>query len=166
MAEPGSAASPTHSPLEGVAEYEAAIDTVIASATRTLRVFDRSVSREFNSIRRYEVLRSFLLASRSNRLYIVVHEADGVMRDCPRLINLLRQFSHGVVIRRTQPRARRVYDPFTLADESNYVHRFHYDQPRAALSMGDLAGAQELLPRFEEIWDASDLALNATTLGL
>jgi len=162
----GGAPAPSQQKLDGIAAYETAIDTVIASAQRNLRIFDRSLSREYNSPRRYDLLRDFLLASRVNRVQIVVHEPDAIHRDCPRLVNLLKQFSHALAIHRTQPRARRVYDPFLLADDVSYVHRFHYDQPRGVLALGDLNGGQELLGRYEEIWEASDPALSATTLGL
>jgi hypothetical protein len=160
---PGTA---NHEKLEGLAAYEAAVDALIQSAQRNLRIFDRCLSREYNSLRRSELLRSFLLASRVNRLQIVVHDAANLQRDCPRLLNMLRHFSHSIAIHRTQPRAQRVYDPFSVADDHSYLHRFHYDQPRAVLSSGDVTGAQELLARYDEIWEASTPAIGATTLGL
>ena len=161
-----SAETPGQHKLEGVAQIEAAIDTVIASATRSLRIFDRSLSREYNSVRRHDLLRGFLLASRVNRVYIVVHDTVGIQLNYPRLCNLIQQFSHSLAIRLTQPRAKQVYDPFCVADDANYVHRFHYDHPRGLLALGDPGGAQELLGRYEEIWDSSDPVLNTTTLGL
>ena len=40
----------------------------------------------------------FLLASRTRRLYLVVHSTDHLTRQCPRLLTLLRRFSHAMQI--------------------------------------------------------------------
>ena len=53
-----------------------------------------------------------------------------------------------------------------IADDAHYVHRFHYEQPRAELVLNDHKLTQPLLYRFEEIWHASTLAVTATTIGL
>ena len=50
-------------------EYEALIDQLIPQTQRTIRIFDRSLSRAYNSPQRFEALRQFLLASRANRLH-------------------------------------------------------------------------------------------------
>jgi hypothetical protein len=69
-------------------------------------------------------------------------------------------------IHQTLPAARRVYDPFAVADDTVFVHRFHYDNVRGTLSVGDVANTRLLIKRFEEIWQASCPAIAATTLGL
>jgi hypothetical protein len=158
--------APQHTKLEGTREYEAALDTLLARPQRTLRIFDRQLGPGFNSPRRYDVLRAFLMRSRANRISIVLHDASGLARDCPRVINLLRQFSHAIAIHETQPQAKGIYDPFALADERDYLHRFHYEDTRALLALDDPQGAHGLVQRFQEIWEASVPAVSATTLGL
>jgi hypothetical protein len=111
-------------------------------------------------------VRSFLLRSRANRLYVVLHDAGNLARDCPRMLNLLRQFSDAVAVHETEGQARRACDPVALADERDYLHRFHYDHARALLALDDPQGAHGLLQRFQEIWEASVPAVSATTLGL
>jgi hypothetical protein len=157
---------PEHRTLEGSQEYEEAIDTLLTRPQRTLRIFDRQLSPGYNSVRRYELLRAFLLRSRVNRLYIVVHDAGSLPRDCPRVSNLLRQFPHAVTVHETEGQGKRACDPIALADERDYLHRFHYDHTRALLALDDAQGAHELLQRFQEIWEASVPAISATTLGL
>jgi hypothetical protein len=158
--------NPEHRSLEGNPEYEEAIDILLARPQRTLRIFDRQLSAGYNSIRRCELLRAFLLRSRANRLSIVVHDAGTLARDCPRLMSLLRQFSCAITIHETEAQAKRACDPIALADERDYLHRFHYDHARAVLALNDPQGANELLQRFDEIWEASAPAVSATTLGL
>jgi len=152
--------------LAGLAEYDAALDELIANATRTIRIFDKSLGRNFNTPRRYELLGDFLLASRINRLQIVLHDTSNVGRDCPRLMTLLKRFNHGIAIQQTLAAARNVYDPFAVADDTRFVRRFHHTNLRGVASIGDVAATRLLIKRFSEIWEASAPSVAATTIGL
>lgn len=152
--------------FEGMREYEAIIDRVIPMTLRYIRIFDKSLSRSYNSPQRFELLRQFLLANPLNRLMIVLHETGHLDRECPRMLTLLQQFSYAVSIRETLPPAKHVYDPFVIFDASHYVHRFHYDHLRAAQGTNDVVGAQQLLDRYGEIWEASAPAVSANVSGL
>jgi hypothetical protein len=152
--------------FEGLREYEEVIDALIPQTQRFIRVFDKTLSRDWTSPQRHEALRQFLLANRLNRLLIVVHDAEPIERDCPRMMDLVRQFSAAVRIHETLTPAKHVYDPFVVFDASHYVHRFHYRYLRAAQGSNDVVGAQQLLDRFAEIWDASAHAVAAGTSGL
>jgi hypothetical protein len=157
---------PPHTRLEGGASYEVALDLLIRRATHRLRLFERVLGRAYNSSRRYDLLRAFLLAGRANRLQIVVHDPANIVRDCPRVASLLRQFGNAVTIHETLPEARGVYDPFAVADEQHFVHRFHYADTRAVLALDDPEGARQCIERFDQILEASIPAVPATTLGL
>jgi len=152
--------------FEGLREYEEVIAALIPQTQRFIRVFDNSLSRDWTSPQRYEALRQFLLANRLNRLLIVVHDAEPIERECPRVVDLVRQFSASVKIHETLSPAKHVYDPFVVFDASHYVHRFHYRYLRAAQGTNDVIGAQQLIDRFGEIWDASTHAVTAGTSGL
>ena len=152
--------------IDGNHEYEAALDTLFAQSGRVLRIFDRALSGAYNVPRRHELLRSFLLANRGARIQIVVHDAANLARDCPRLMNLVRDFSHAIGFNETQAEAKSVYDPFAVIDERHYVHRFHYDHMRAAQGTHDVEGAQLLLDRYAELWEASAPAVSANVSGL
>jgi hypothetical protein len=147
-------------------EYEAIIDSLIPHTQRAIRVFDRTLSRAYENPQRHELLRRFLLTDRLNRLMIVLHDAAALPRSYPRTLELLREFGHAVFIRETQRPAKHLYDPFVIFDASHYLHRFHYDHLRAAQGMDDVLGAQQLLDRFSEIWEASSPALSADVSGL
>jgi len=152
--------------LEGFAAYDDALDELIANSTRIVRIFDHGVGRNFNSPRRYDLLRQLLLAGRNHRVHMVLHDTANIVRDCPRLITLLRSFSHGIAIHQTLPAARRVYDPFAVGDDTRFVHRYHHADVRGVASIGDVAATSLLLKRFDEIWEASSPAVAATTIGL
>lgn len=152
--------------FESLREYEAVIDELIPQTQRVIRIFDKTLSRAYNSPQRFEALHRFLLSSRTNRLIIVLHETATVRRDCPRMIELLGQFAHAMSIRQTQQAAKLIYDPFVVFDASYYVHRFHYDHMRAAQGSNDIVGTQQLLDRFDEILEASAVAVSANVSGL
>jgi len=152
--------------FEGMREYEAVIDGLIPRTLRAIRVFDNVLTRAWNSSARHEALRQFLLANRTNRLLIVVHDVAPIERECPRMVELIQQFGTAVHIHQTLTPAKGVYDPFVLFDANHYVHRFHYRHLRAAQGINDVAGTQLLLNRFDEIWEASVLGVTAGTSGL
>lgn len=152
--------------FEGIREYEAVIDGMIPQTLRVIRVFDNLLSRAWNSPARHEALRQFLLTNRTNRLLIVVHDAAPIERECPRMVELVQQFGTAIRIHQTLTPAKGAYDPFVLFDGNHYVHRFHYRYLRAAQGINDVAGTQLLLDRFDEIWEASVVAVAAGTSGL
>ena len=156
-----------HTKLHGVTDYVDAIDTVVGLAQSIIRVFDNNLENAgFNSLKRYEMLRSFLLASRKNRLQIVVHDPAYLEKRCPRMIMLIKQFSHSVNIHRTQSHAQHVTDPFIIADDRHYVRRYHFDDLRGLMALHDPKEAEALNLHFDEIWAASQPAISATTTGL
>jgi hypothetical protein len=159
-------ALPDRQPLNGVRDYELALDEVIERASSTLRIFEHTLSAGFNSPRRHQALRRFLLASRRNTVRIVLHDASRLDRDCPRLLLLLRELGHALNIHETHPPAKQIYDPFLIADDRHYAHRFHFEQMGGLRGLDDPIGARALIERFEEIWEASSPAVSATTLGL
>jgi hypothetical protein len=156
-----------HRMIEGEAEYEQAIDEVIGRAARSLHIFEIDASSGgYGTLARYESLRSFLSRDRSNRLVMILHETDYLTRYCPRLMNLLKLYSHAVSILKTHEHARVASDPFVIADEAHYVHRFHADGARALLAFDDHAEARLLEERFAQLQEASTPAVSAMTLGL
>lgn len=152
--------------LTGLRDYESALDRVIGLALGRLRIFDRSLTSGFNQSARIDALETFLRANRANRVSIVVHEPERIRTDCPRLVGLQRRYAHALLIHRTLTPARGVYDPFCVADGSHYARRFHFDTLRGTLALNDADGAAQLVRRFEEIWEVSQTAVTATTLGL
>lgn len=154
-------------PFSGMTEYRQALDAVIEHTRHTLQLFDFDLhDGGWNSPQRYARLKRFLLASVHNRLHIALHSVDYVSRNCPRMLNLLREHSYAVFIHQTNPEARAVFDPLLIGDDAHYAHRFHFEQPRGEYVLNDLAKTQGLIQRFNEIWQASTVAVSATTLGL
>jgi hypothetical protein len=156
-----------HTMLNSESEYDTAIDQVIAAAEHSLHIFDTDLTRGgYNTTKRCETLRTFLMKNRSNRLIVVLHETDYLTRYCPRLMRLLQLHSHAMSILQTQEHGRVASDPLIIADAKHYVHRFHADNARALLALHDPLGGRQLDDRFEQLQEASSPAVFADTLGL
>jgi hypothetical protein len=167
MSESSAAPQPSYRAIAGTGESLEAIDEVIASAQRVIRIFDIALAnRGFNSPARSDKLREFLVRGRAHRLQIALHETDGLERECPRLLALLRQFPMSIEIHRTIGQARNAMDPFVLADDHSVWHQHHFEQPRAIVALHSPVDATPIAQRFDEIWDLSEPAVSATTLGL
>lgn len=160
-------AAPFSQHFARLSEYQHALDQVIAQARQSVHLFEYDLHEGgWNSPQRAELLKRFVLGSANNRLQIALHSVDFVRRNCPRLLNLQRQYSYAVFIHETNPEARSINDPMLIADGRHYVHRFHYAQARGELVLHDPEQTLRLSRRFDEIWHASIVAVTATTLGL
>ncbi|MBL8525669.1 MAG: hypothetical protein JNN20_18465 [Betaproteobacteria bacterium] len=165
-----SSPAPVYQLLDGTTEATAAIEKVINSAQRELRIFDANPrtlrERGFGSIARIDRLRQLLLASRGHSLHIALHDTSAIESELPRLINLLTQFSGQIRIHRTLEQAAEARDPMIIADDSHFWRRPHIDHPRSVLTLNNAPDTRPFLDRFEEIWEKSELAISGSTLGL
>jgi len=156
-----------HTKLDGIAEYTAALDTLCRLARRNLLLFEKNYEDlGFNSEARYETLHHFLLANPANRLLVLANDTHYLSTLCPRMMILLRQFGGSMFIHQTPASLSHITEPFAVADETHYVRRFHFDDPRGILAQHDPENARALKSRFMEMWSASRPAVSATKLGL
>jgi hypothetical protein len=79
---------------------------------------------------------------------------------------VLQRYGHIAKVRQAPRSARHLYDPFVIFDASHYLHRFHYDHMRFSRGLNDVEGTQQLLERFEELWEASKPAAAGDVVGL
>jgi hypothetical protein len=153
--------------LTSVTEQAAAIDELIPMARRHIRVFDQDLSQTgWNSALRAERLSAFLREVRGRRLDIIVHDTRYLEGACPRMVSLLRTFSYAMSILKTGDEAKIATDPLLIVDTTHYLHRFHFDQPRATLGIMQPEQTQPLANRFDEIWATGEPGIPGTVLGL
>jgi hypothetical protein len=153
--------------LATIAEQTAAIDELIALARHHIQVFDQDLSQTgWNNAARTERLAAFLREVRGRRLDIIVHDTRYLESACPRMLKLLGVYGHAMSILQTGAEGKVATDPLLIVDGQHYLHRFHFDQPRAALGIVQADQAQPLVARFGEIWATGESGVNATVLGL
>ena len=149
------------------ADFQAAVDRLLEQPGRELRIFDPDLSSlRLNDPGRVDKLEQFLVASRTRRLYVAVHETDHLTRQCPRMMTLLGRFAHAIQVHRTHEEIRHVQDAFLVLDAVHYVRRPVAAFYRGALGLGDENEGLAMRSRFMEIWAASYPAVSSTTAGL
>ncbi|MCX7193900.1 MAG: hypothetical protein NTY60_09820 [Proteobacteria bacterium] len=154
-----------HTRLDGIADYTAALDTLCGLARRNLYLFEKDFEGlGFNSEARYETLRHFLLANSVNQLLMLAQDIHYLSTRCPRMTMLLRQFDNRMFIRQTTN--LHITAPFCVADNSHYVRRFHFDDPRGLFAQNDPENARALESRFMEMWTNSHTAIHTTVTGI
>jgi len=153
--------------LDTIAAQAAAIDELIVLARRWIWVFDQDLSQTgWNSAARAGCLAAFLRDGHGRRLDIIVHDTRYLESACPRMLSLLRSYGHAMTIYQTGSEAKVATDPLVIVDGLHYLHRFHFDQPRAALGVNQPEQTRPLASRFEEIWATGEPGLTGTVLGL
>jgi hypothetical protein len=149
------------------AGFQAALSRLLGQPGRELRVFDPDGSAlRLNDPARIAELERFLVASRTRRVYMVLHDTEPLLRYCPRMMALLARFTHAVQINRTQEQIRELQDAFLVLDAQHYVRRPVATFYRGAMGLGDDAEGQAMRQRFGEIWEQSFPAVSSTTVGL
>ncbi len=166
-ADPAVKVDPSERALSSIAEQVAAIDELLDLARESIRVFDRDLSdMDWNTASRAERLIAFLRRGRNVKLEIIVHDTRWIESSCPRLVNLLRTFSHSITLYKTGAEARAATDPLMIVDGRHFLHRFHVDRARASLGIEQPVAAKPLATRFDEIWATGEPGLSGTVLGL
>jgi hypothetical protein len=169
---PGDGASaparePRQQMLDTIAEQVTAIDELVDIAEHTIRVFDDDLSEMgWNRPARAEKLSAFLRRSRTAKLDIIVHDTTWLEASGARLMNLLRTWSGAVTVYRTGAEAKSAMDPLIIVDNRHFLHRFHIEQPRAALAIEEPHLARPLVDRFNEIWATGEPGVSGTVLGI
>jgi hypothetical protein len=153
--------------IEGNVDAQPAIEAVVLLAKSRLDIFDVSLKdRGFTSPGRIDAMRKTLLANRSMKIRVALHQPESFAADFPRLMILMQQFSANFAIHRTKGAGREANDPLIIADGEHFWHKLHKDHSRSILTLYDAIETQPWVDRFEEIWESSELAVSAFTVGL
>ena len=147
--------------------FQAAVDRLLAQPGRELRIFDPSgAALRLNDPARIERIERFLQASRTRRLYVVLHDTQHLQRQCPRMMSLLARYSHAIQVNRTNDEIRELQDSFMVLDTAHYLRRPVAAFFRGAIGLADENEALAMRGRFAEIWLSSYPAVSSTTVGL
>ena len=153
--------------FEGEGEFQTALDLLLEQPGRELRLFDPDLKAlRLNSPARIAQLTAFLRASRTRKIYVVVHDIEHLTRHCPRMLGLLKLFTHAIQINRTHEEVRNLQDSFLVLDAQHYLRRPVAEHFRGAIGLNDETEALVMRSRFQEIWSASYPGVASTTVGL
>ena len=153
--------------FESEGDFQKALDRFLEQPGRELRLFDPDLKAlRLNSPARIAQLDAFLRASRTRKIYMVVHDTDHLTRQCPRMLALLKLFSHAIQINRTHDEISNLQDAFLVLDAQHYLRRPIAEVFRGAIGLHDETEALAMRSRFQEIWSASYPGVASTTVGL
>lgn len=153
--------------LVGEHNYALALDLVIAEAINDLCIFDQDFSKgDYASLKRYNLILAYLQKTEQSKLTIILHDTQFLMANCPRLMDLMRIYSHKMTIYQTNDFAKVAKDCFVIADNRHYCRRFHIDQARFKYALNDAETSASLLLRYGELLAETAEAISMTKLGL
>ncbi len=153
--------------FESESGFQKALDRFLEQPGRELRLFDPDLKAlRLNSPARIAQLDAFLRASRTRKIYMVLHNTDHLTRQCPRMLALLKLFSHAIQINRTHDEISNLQDAFLVLDAQHYLRRPIAEVFRGAIGLHDETEALAMRSRFQEIWSASYPGVASTRVGL
>ncbi len=161
---------PVYRLMESNADALSAIENVIATAAREIRIFDVRPAtlreRDFGRPGRIEVLKTLLLKNRASRIRIALHDTTAMESELPRLLMLMQLHSSQVEIHRTVGQAREAKDVMLIADDAHFWRKPYFEHPRSVSSLHDPNATKPLIDRFEEIWESTELSSVGGAAGL
>lgn len=147
--------------------YQRAIDALLTAAEKELCIFDPDLRNlDLDSRNRSDALSAFLTGGQDRSMRIIVHDLDHLVRHSPRMMGLLKRYSHCLTVRQTPESLRGISDCFVLADKASGVIRFHADHFRGKILQQLPVEAHGWQQRFEDLWLESHPGFSATHLGL
>jgi hypothetical protein len=128
------APQPQYERFDDEEAFQQAVERLLEQAGRELRIFDPDLSGlRLNLPDRISRLQRFLMASRTRRIYIAIHDTGYLAKYCPRMRDLMARYAHAVQVQQTDEEIRELQDAFFVLDANHYVRR-----PAAAvLARGD-----------------------------
>jgi hypothetical protein len=149
------------------AEYDIAVQDILALAKHRLRIFDENLSTlKLERPDRLSLLSRFLSASPEHTLQITVLDAEHLRRNCPRLMQLIAAYAHNLKIVECPGHLASLNDSLILADNEHGVVRFHKDHARAKTIISDVEACAPYQHRYDQILEEGGTPVTATTLGL
>ena len=155
------------STFETPSEFRDAFDALLAGAPRQLCVYDHDLALyELEHAPRHAALRAFCVAGGGRSLEILLDDIGQVARDHPRLMQLVRDFGHVLVVRQADAGMPRPDQAFVVGDRRGVLLRADKAAVHGTAHADDPARAAALLQEFEGMWQRAPAQVSATTLGL
>ncbi|WP_139826487.1 DUF7931 domain-containing protein [Derxia lacustris] len=161
------AQSPSLRAFEQRSDFHAALFELIRHAEKELLLFDPDFQAWPASEARFsEALGQFLARGRSARLRLATGSPAHLLRNCPRLVSLFSRHSDQIQSVHASEMRRLPAESLLIADRRHALRLPDFTRPRGVLRLDDLAYAQPLADRFEEIWQLCEARIHVNPLGL
>jgi hypothetical protein len=149
-------ASSTEFSIEGLQELRRVSTEIAAQASRTIDLLSNELDAMLYDQRPFlECLKQLALRSHQSRIRILLRDNVRAQREGHRLVELVRQLPSNMEIRRPTESHCQQRDELLIADGSGYFRRDERNRNRGFASYRNRLQADQLLRRFEEIWQQS-----------
>jgi hypothetical protein len=146
-------------------EFDAHLRQCFARARVRLRLFDPDFALwSLETSETEALLRHFLL--HKGKLELLAHDRTWLERQCPRFMNLLRDFGDAIECRVSGKHLRQLTDSFCIADERDIVRRFHSAHLRGETVFDGPDDTTASAERFSAMWSESEPGLRGGATGL
>ena len=156
----------TYQRFDSRTDARSAFDTVIETAQRQIRLYDRDGY--FYGLDRPVVAEHFgrlLLRSPQTSIRIVLQQTHLLRHNCPRLMALMQRHGSQFEVRRLDEKYRGYERGLLLADDAVVMRRPHFEQNLAFWDVGE-AEISNAVSLFTELWDHNPEVVSASVTGL
>ncbi|MCP5269435.1 MAG: hypothetical protein H6943_10450 [Zoogloeaceae bacterium] len=148
-------------------EYAQVAARLLAQAEHSISIFDADLSAlRLEQPETSAALTRFFRSTPSTLVRISIRNPAPLRNSHPRLLELLRLFSHKLEIRETPAQLSNLSDSILLVDNTSALIRFHNDHPRSKEIIASSELCRPYQKRFEDIWSEGGNQIFATVTGL
>lgn len=146
-------------------DYVKALDTLLASATHLVRIYDWDLSDGgYESPARIELIKEFCKQGRT--IKILLADDAYLRRDAGQMMRLLSVWGHALHVRVRDSDPPPAHDTFVLADDKGVLKRHDKNETRGLMRLDARGDVSELAVRFDGEWGRASRRVSAHTLGL
>lgn len=148
-------------------EYARALDTLLARATRAIRIYDWDLSDgSYESASRIALLNDFCKPGRGRQARILLADDAYLTRHAGQLMQLLTVWGHVLEVRVREGEPPPAQDCFVLVDETGVLKRFDKDTPQGVMRPDSRGDVVDLGIRFDSEWERAPGRVTPRVLGL
>lgn len=140
-------------------ENASAALSLISQARKTIDIFTHDLEpNHLDSTLIAESIRIFIKISPNSKLRILLCDPEIVVKHGHRIVDLSRQFSSFISIRRTNEEHRATAFSLLIVDEKAVLHRPHFTEARGTINFDSRYNCRQHLEFFNHVWDISEPA--------
>ncbi|MBU3696039.1 hypothetical protein [Dechloromonas sp.] len=148
------------------ADYQLALDRLLALATRQVMIYDEDLKQLSLDGTRLVHFQRVLAAGEEGALRIALRDSAHLNSHSPRLLSLLATWSHRAAAQQTPEHMSQLRDSMILVDGRHGLIRFDRDQPRSKLLIDAPESIRAYCQRFDALWNEGGEPVSTFMLGL
>jgi hypothetical protein len=148
-------------------DYVAALNTLLSSASRNIRIYDWDLSDGgYETPARIELLNQFCKQGQGHEVRILLADDSYLRRQGGQMMRLLSVWGHVLQVRVRDSEPPPAKDCFVLVDDYGVLKRFDKSQTKGVMRLDSRGDVVDLGIRFDSEWDRAAGRVSAHTLGL